>query len=155
MASREVVVRLRMDDKETVAKFQSLRKEQSQLEIDFAATKKAIRDNAKELIGLNQAYAKGAIDSKQLAAQTAVNRTQFTALTKTLADQDVRLTSVRAQTREYRNDLGGLTDAGLRFRDKMAASFKGALGSLATQYIGVGAAVYGLQKIVGGCHGLR
>jgi len=150
MASREVVVRLRMDDKETVAKFQSLRKEQSQLEIDFAATKKAIRDNAKELIGLNQAYAKGAIDSKQLAAQTAVNRTQFTALTKTLADQDVRLTSVRAQTREYRNDLGGLTDAGLRFRDKMAASFKGALGSLATQYIGVGAAVYGLQKIVGG-----
>jgi chromosome segregation ATPase len=120
MASREIVVLLRMDDKETVAKFQSLRKEQAQLEIDFAATKKAIRDNAKELIGLNQAYAKGAIDADQLAAKVSVNRTQFDALTKTLSDTDINLSHVKLQTRELRNDLNGATDAGLRFRDKMA-----------------------------------
>lgn len=120
MASREVVVRLQLDDKDSVSKFQALRKEQAQLEIDFAATKKAIRDNAKELIGLNEAYAKGAIDAEQLAAKIGVNRQQFDGLTKTLADQDVALTNVRGQTREYRNDLSGLTDAGLRFRDKMA-----------------------------------
>ena len=70
MASREVVVLLRMDDKETVAKFQALRKEQAQLEIDFAATKKAIRDNAKELIGLNEAYAKGVVGDPKFTNNT-------------------------------------------------------------------------------------
>ena len=120
MASREVVVRLQLDDKDSVSKFQALRKEQAQLEIDFAATKKAIRDNAKELIGLNEAYAKGAIDADQLAAKVGVNRTQFDALTKTLSDTDINLSHVKLQTRELRNDLNGATDAGLRFRDKMA-----------------------------------
>jgi hypothetical protein len=120
MASRDIVVRLVVDDKQSTASFQELNKVQAQLQIDLSATRKAIRDNAKELVGLNQAYAKGTIDAGQLAAKTAANRTQFDALTKTLGDQLISIKNVSSQTLEYTNYLSGVTDAGLRFRDKMA-----------------------------------
>lgn len=90
-------------------------------------TKVAIRDMNKEtraLVAEEQAISKAIAQTGQATAeQTAAlarNKAQREGLNKTLSEAVLTERALSAQARELSNDLAGLTDHGLRFRDKMA-----------------------------------
>lgn len=120
MPAREVVVRLQLEDRDALPKFQALKKEQVELNIGLAATRKSIRENEKAYQALLNTQIDSVQQEQQVEAQIKKNREQFNLLTKTLGGQELKYALVSAQTRELKNDLSGVTDAGLRFRDILA-----------------------------------
>ncbi len=90
-------------------------------------TKGAIRDMNKatrELVAEEQAINKAIAQTGQATAeQTAAlarNKAQRDGLNKTLSEAVLTERALSAQYRELSNNLSGLTEHGLRFRDKMA-----------------------------------
>lgn len=113
MATREVIVELRLGDAGAVARL-------GQLEIE---TKKYQR----ELRLLNAEIAKNGAATK--AQELAVGQL------------NARIRANQSVVRELKNDLSGATAAGLRFRDKMAEASRAGLGAFGIQALSVAGAV--------------
>jgi len=92
MANKTIVVELKLEDKSAVARL-------GELEV-------AIKKDADEL--------------RVLRAEITKNGQATKAQVQRVGELTATLTSNRSVSRELRNELGGLTAAGLRFRDKMA-----------------------------------
>lgn len=110
-------------------------------------TKGAIRDMNKEtrhLVAEEQAINKAIAQTGQATAeQTAAlarNKAQREGLNKTLSEAVLTERALSAQARELSNNLSGLTEHGLRFRDKMAEATtialqqSGIIGELAKRH---------------------
>lgn len=128
MAKREIIVELRLDDGQAVARFQTLNKEQEQLRIQATLSRKALRDLENEFVRLNKEQKKAGGSSEILEQKIAANRLEFERHSRELGVTKIKLQNVSAQTRELGNDLSGTTEAALRFRDKMAEATKEAIG---------------------------
>lgn len=117
MPAREVVVRLQLEDGQALPKFQALRKEQAELSIALDKTRKSIRDNEKAYQTLIATEAKTEAQQKELAEKTRANRQQFDLLTKSLADQEIKLLGVTTEAGKLRRELSGVAGAELKVRD--------------------------------------
>lgn len=100
MAKREVIVELRLEDKNAVQELGRLEIETKALGRELKALNTTIVENGKATAQQEQRYG-------ELVA--GIRRNQ-------------------GVIRELKNDISGLTDAGLRFRDKMAQAFSDAIG---------------------------
>jgi TP901 family phage tail tape measure protein len=114
----------------------------------------AIKANAKEQRELQAIVkASGAATEEQAhdIDRLTKEREELKTVNASLKISEGQLSSV---FREVGNDVKGLTENQLRFRDKMAQSFssqnlKAELSSMAMQYVGIGAAIYGAQQVLG------
>ena len=120
MAKREVIVELRLEDQGAVQKL-------GRLEIET-------RGLQNELRLLNAEIRKNGVATREQQIRVG----ELTA--KIRANQGV--------TRELKNDISGLTDAGLRFRDKMADAAKAGLGAFGLNILGVTAAATALAGVL-------
>lgn len=100
MAKREVIVELRLEDKNAVQELGRLQIQTKALNAELKALDAIIKENGKATAQQEQRYG-------ELIATIERNR---------------------GVIRELKNDVSGLTDAGLRFRDKMAQAFSDAIG---------------------------
>lgn len=139
MAEREIVVNLRLTEGTTREQFRSISNALIDVKQEVRDTNKALRDNAKEIKALDAAYKAGEVTAEQYAVaqqRLTVQREQLKGQAANLASAEAGLS---AQYREAKNEVGGLTEAQLRFRDKMAqASIEairqsGVLGQLVTR----------------------
>lgn len=112
MAKREIVVELQLSDKNAVAELGRLQTETRQYQQSLKLLNSIVDENGKATNRQKQQIG-------ELVAKIENNRVKF---------------------RELKNDLSGATDAGLRFRDKMAEATieaikqSGVLGKLDAQY---------------------
>lgn len=139
MAEREIVVNLRLTEGNTREQFRAISAALIDVKQEVRDTNKALRDNAKEIKALDAAYRDGEVGAEQYAVaqqRLTVQREQLKGQAANLAASEAALS---AQYREAKNEVGGLTEAQLRFRDKMAqASIEairqsGVLGQLGTR----------------------
>ena len=120
MAAREIVLALRLSEGTTREQFRALKGALIDVRDEITQNNKALRENAKEQRALDVALKEGAITAEQAAVRSqalTTAREQLKTQSAQLASQEASLAAIY---REVKNDVGGLTDAGLRFRDKMA-----------------------------------
>jgi TP901 family phage tail tape measure protein len=117
-----------------------------------------------EITQLNVAYTKGTTTEAEYIAQNAKLQSELTQVTAKSDKLETEVQELNAQFKaglitqaEYKaglDNIGKQTQAlGSKFDSfvsNQAGQLKSTLSSLAIQYVGVGAAVYGLQRIVGG-----
>lgn len=120
MAEREVVVNLKLGDTQAVERL-------GRLEIAIKADQRALRE-------LNTTIREQGFATKEQAVK--------------VGEFNAKIRQQQGLVRELKNDLSGLTDAGLRFRDKMADAAKAGLGAFGLNIIGVTAAVTGLVNVM-------
>lgn len=120
MAAREIVLALRLSEGTTREQFRALKGALIDVRDEITQNNKALRDNAKAQRENDVALKEGAITAEQAAVRSqalTTAREQLKTQSAQLASQEASLAAIY---REVKNDVGGLTDAGLRFRDKMA-----------------------------------
>lgn len=122
MATREVIVELKLGDAGAVARL-------GQLEIE---TKKYQRE------------------LRLLNAEIARNGQATKAQERAVGELNARIRGNQTVIRELKNDLSGATAAGLRFRDKMADAARAGLGAFGLNILTVSGAVAGLVSILKG-----
>ena len=113
MATREVIVELKLGDTQAVARL-------GQLEIETKAYQRELKALNAEIVKNGQATKAQQIAVGELNAKIRANQTVV---------------------RELKNDLSGATAAGLRFRDKMAEASQAGLAAFGINVIGVTAAI--------------
>lgn len=137
MAEKEIVVNLRLAETGVREQFNRLKAALIDVKQEVAENNKALRDNAKEQKAVEAELKKGKATAEQAAAALQFLKTErdkLKAQAATLASAEAGLS---AQYREARNDVGGLTEANLRFRDVMAqASLKAIEQSSVLQKLG-------------------
>lgn len=120
MAKREVIVELRLEDQNAVQRLGRLEIETKGLQTELRLLNAEIRKNG-------------------FATREQAQR---------VGELTARIRSNQGATRELKNDLSGLTDAGLRFRDKMADAAKAGLGAFGLNILGVTAGVTAFAGVV-------
>lgn len=139
MPEREVVVTLRLAEGNTRSQFRQINSALIDVREELTANNKAIRENAKEQRVLDAALKAGKVTAEQYAVAQRVLVEQRQALKTTNADLKSAEAGLSAQLRESKNEVAGLTEANLRFRDKMAQATiealrqQGVLGQLETR----------------------
>lgn len=118
-SSKEIVVTLRLEDKGAVQRL-------GQLEIETKQFQKELRLLNAEIVKNGQATTQQAEKVGVLTASIRRNQTVI---------------------RELKNDLSGATDAGLRFRDKMADAAKAGLGAFGLNILTVAGGVTALVSV--------
>ncbi len=121
MAKREIVVELQLSDTNAVAELGRLEIETKQYQRELKALNAEITKNGQAT--RQQQEAVGTLNASIRRNQTVI--------------------------RELKNDLSGATDAGLRFRDKMAEASRAGLAEFGLQAVGIAgvtAAVVNLVK---------
>jgi hypothetical protein len=113
MAKREVIVELRLEDQNAVQRLGKLELETKKYREDLRSLNAEIKQNG--VATRDQQIRYGELTAKIRSNQTVI--------------------------RELKNDLSGATDAGLRFRDKMADAAKAGLGAFGLNLFGAAAAV--------------
>lgn len=120
MAKREVIVELRLEDQGAVQRLGRLEIETKGLQTELRLLNAEIRKNGV------------ATKEQQLR----------------VGELTARIRANQGVTRELKNDLSGLTEAGLRFRDKMADAAKAGLGAFGLNILGVTAGVTALVGVL-------
>lgn len=120
MAKREVIVELRLEDQNAVQRLGRLEIETKGLQTELRLLNAEIRKNG-------------------VATKEQQQR---------VGELTARIRANQGATRELKNDLSGLTDAGLRFRDKMADAAKAGLGAFGLNILGVTAGVTALVGVL-------
>lgn len=118
----EIVVSLRLEEGNTRQQFQALNAALVDVRSELNASNKALRDNAKERDALNKKIQESGEATEQEAARLRRLNEDRVKLKKTNADLVQSFSGLSAQFREARNDVSGLTDAGLRFRDVLTSA---------------------------------
>lgn len=120
MAKREVIIEVQLDNKDAIRQL-------GRLEIE---TKKYQRD-LREL-------------NKEIQLNGGATREQA----ERVGELNARIRANQGSIREMKNDLSGLTAAGMRFRDKMAEASRAGLGAFGLNVLSVTGAVAGLASII-------
>lgn len=120
MAKREIVVELQLSDTNAVAELGRLEIETKQYQRELKALNAEITKNGQAT--RQQQEAVGTLNASIRRNQTVI--------------------------RELKNDLSGATDAGLRFRDKMAEASRAGLAAFGFQALTVTGAVTGLVSVL-------
>lgn len=128
MAQKEIVMNIKLDAGEAIQQLKELAVNTGDLKDRKKELQKEINAEAKATEQLQKAYANGKATLEQLNAQQAKQEQVTKRNREEMALLNAALAGNSGRTRELNNEIGGLTDAGLRFRDKMAQAFADAIG---------------------------
>jgi hypothetical protein len=128
MAQKEIVLNIKLDATEAIREGQALAVNTGEITDRKKELNKTLKEEQKILEQTKKAYSQGKASIDDLSnAQTRYTKTAAE-IRKELFLVDSALTGNSGKARELRNEVSGLTDAGLRFRDKMAQAFADAIG---------------------------
>lgn len=120
MPAKEVVVTLRLSEGNTQSQFRQIKSALIDVKSEITENNRALRENAKEQRALDKALKEGKVTAEQYAVSQRVLKEQRQELKTQSANLASAEAGLSAQYREAKNEVGGLTEANLRFRDKMA-----------------------------------
>ena len=120
MATKEIVVNLRLTDGDAVSRLRGVKGALIDVKEEVRENNKALRDNIAAIKAVEKAQKEGKLTTEQAAVSLQLLTNERERLKRTSADLSAAEAGLSAQQRELRNEVGGLTEAGLRFRDKMA-----------------------------------
>lgn len=128
MAQKEIVLNIKLDATEAIREGQALAVNTGEITDRKKELNKTLKEEQKLLELTKKAYSQGKVGVDELnTAQARYSKTSAE-IRKELFLVDSALTGNSGKARELRNEVSGLTDAGLRFRDKMAQAFADAIG---------------------------
>jgi hypothetical protein len=123
MAKKEIVLNINLDAGEAVQQIKELAVNTGQLKDRKKELTKEIAAEEKSLVKLEKALQKGKATTKQVEEQDAKLEKVRIRNRQEMGLLDTALTGNSARFRELKNDVGKLTEEGIRFRDKMAGAF--------------------------------
>jgi TP901 family phage tail tape measure protein len=118
--AKEIVVSLRLSEGNTREAFRALNRALVETRKELTENNKLLRDNAKAQRDTDKALKEGIITQQQAEVSLLGLREERNRLLETNANLRIAEGSLAAQYRESKNEVAGLTEANLRFRDKMA-----------------------------------
>lgn len=116
----EAIYTIRIEDGPALLKLEKQTRQLAEVRAERVRLNKEIRESIAKEAELAKAIDKGGAEAEGAAKQLANLTAKRDEDARALADQDLKFTKLSGTTRELKNDLSGLTEAGLRFRDKMA-----------------------------------
>jgi len=128
MAQKEIVLNIKLDATDAIREGQALAVNTGEINDRKKELNKTLKEEQKILEQTKKAYSQGKVGVDELNAAQARYAKTAAEIRKELFLVDSALTGNSGKARELRNEVGGLTDAGLRFRDKMAQAFADAIG---------------------------
>lgn len=120
MATREIVISLRLSEGSTREQFRALKSALIDVSNLIRENNKDLRDNAKQQRVLSEEIKLAGVATEGQAARLTALVEKEKELKLTAANLAIAQKTLSANSRELINDASGLTDAHLRFRDKMA-----------------------------------
>jgi hypothetical protein len=136
MAQKEIVMNIKLDAGEAIQQIKELavntgelKDRKKELNDEIKAEERALKETAK-------LYAQGKASAEQLEAAEGRLARVRKQNREEIALLDTALRGNSGRMRELTNDVSGLTDEGLRFRDKMADAFTEAFAPLAKEITG-------------------
>ena len=136
MAQKEIVMNIKLDAGEAIQQLKELavntgelKDRKKELNDEIKAEERALKETAK-------LYAQGKASAEQLEAAEGRLARVRKQNREEIALLDTALRGNSGRMRELTNDVSGLTDEGLRFRDKMADAFTEAFAPLAKEITG-------------------
>lgn len=128
MAQKEIVLNIKLEAGDAIADLKALAVNTGELKDRKKELTDQIKAEEKALKETQKLYAQGKASSDELAASEARLANVRKQNREEIALLDAALRGNSGRARELTNDISGLTDEGLRFRDKMAQAFADAIG---------------------------
>ena len=136
MAQKEIVLNIKLEATEAIAQLKALAVNTGDLKDRKKELNDEIKAEEKNLKALEKAYAQGKASADQVSAAEATLARVRKQNREEIALLDTALRGNSGRMRELTNDVSGLTEEGLRFRDKMADAFTEAFAPLAKEITG-------------------
>lgn len=136
MAQKEIVLNIKLEATEAIAQLKALAVNTGDLKDRKKELNDEIKAEEKNLKAIEKAYAQGKASVDQVSAAEATLARVRKQNREEIALLDTALRGNSGRMRELTNDVSGLTDEGLRFRDKMADAFTEAFAPLAKEITG-------------------
>jgi hypothetical protein len=136
MAQKEIVLNIKLDATEAIAQIKALAVNTGELKDRKKLLNDEIKAEEKNLKVLEKAYAQGKASADQVSAAIATEARVRKQNREEIGLLDTALRGNSGRMRELTNDVSGLTEEGLRFRDKMADAFTEAFAPLAKEITG-------------------
>ena len=136
MAQKEIVLNIKLEATEAIAQLKALAVNTGELKDRKKLLNDEIKAEEKNLKALEKAYAQGKASADQVSAAEATLARVRKQNREEIALLDTALRGNSGRMRELTNDVSGLTEEGLRFRDKMADAFTEAFAPLAKEITG-------------------
>ena len=136
MAQKEIVLNIKLEATEAIAQLKALAVNTGDLKDRKKELNDEIKAEEKNLKVLEKAYAQGKASADQVSAAEATLARVRKQNREEIALLDTALRGNSGRMRELTNDVSGLTEEGLRFRDKMADAFTEAFAPLAKEITG-------------------
>jgi len=136
MAQKEIVLNIKLEATEAIAQIKALAVNTGELKDRKKLLNDEIKAEEKNLKVLEKAYAQGKASADQVSAAIATEARVRRQNREEIGLLDTALRGNSGRMRELTNDVSGLTDEGLRFRDKMADAFTEAFAPLAKEITG-------------------
>ena len=136
MAQKEIVLNIKLDAGEAIQQLKALAVNTGDLKDRKKELNDEIKAEEKNLKALEKAYAQGKASADQVSAAEATLARVRKQNREEIALLDTALRGNSGRMRELTNDVSGLTEEGLRFRDKMADAFTEAFAPLAKEITG-------------------
>lgn len=128
MAQKEIVLNIKLEAGDAIADLKALAVNTGELKDRKKELTDQIKAEEKALKETQKLYAQGKASSDELAAAESRLANVRKQNREEIALLDAALRGNSGRARELTNDISGLTDEGLRFRDKMAQAFADAIG---------------------------
>jgi hypothetical protein len=128
MAQKEIVLNINLEAGDAIADLKALAVNTGELKDRKKELTDQIKAEEKALKETQKLYAQGKASSDELAAAESRLANVRKKNREEIALLDAALRGNSGRARELTNDISGLTDEGLRFRDKMAQAFADAIG---------------------------
>ena len=136
MAQKEIVLNIKLEATEAIAQLKALAVNTGDLKDRKKELNDEIKAEEKNLKAIEKAYAQGKASVDQVSAAEATLARVRKQNREEIALLDTALRGNSGRMRELTNDVSGLTEEGLRFRDKMADAFTEAFAPLAKEITG-------------------
>jgi hypothetical protein len=136
MAQKEIVLNIKLEATEAIAQLKALAVNTGDLKDRKKELNDEIKAEQKNLKAIEKAYAQGKASVDQVSAAEATLARVRKQNREEIALLDTALRGNSGRMRELTNDVSGLTEEGLRFRDKMADAFTEAFAPLAKEITG-------------------
>jgi hypothetical protein len=136
MAQKEIVLNIKLEATEAIAQLKELAVNTRELKDRKKELEAEIKAEQKSVASLNKQYADGKVSADALAAAEAKLARVKRQNVEEMILLDAALKGNSGRMRELMNDVSGLTEEGLRFRDKMADAFTEAFAPLAKEITG-------------------
>ena len=136
MAQKEIVLNIKLEATEAIAQLKALAVNTGELKDRKKLLNDEIKAEEKNLKAIEKAYAQGKASADQVSAAMATEARVRRQNREEIALLDTALRGNSGRMRELTNDVSGLTEEGLRFRDKMADAFTEAFAPLAKEITG-------------------